>query len=849
MSIRNFLKSVFSGPLRDPENIIEPNDLIMQAVEQIPDRTYWYHNKAVDYPVFRDVVMKFTDKEKVDFILQQVQNVHVWNEKRRTQYVSEVSQKSHIAKAFIDQLFRSKMDLSEQNICDLAAAFIRYKKHVFNHVLGWPVKAMVGIVQKKYKGGILPASVENALWDIKNELSTHKKGYYDKQSIKVTEQIDTVIFEGKGSAKIKPVLFLGEDEFKTYANTLIIDLPEDEKNHWYKLITICQKANGSSPSKKFLTDGRLVIDELGVDKFKLMLSDWFAFIVKMKERQVPNQYYLQYHFLASVNAECIKGFVWQCISCADKELIQNIAALTDRVYRKIPGQGQTCTILGNAGIYTLHKVAGLDGISHLSRLKLKVKQASTQSLIEKYILQAANDRNIAPDAIEDLSIDDFAINNGTRQVEMGDFTALVGIEKIGKVSLTWQKKDGTVQKAEPALVKEKFASELKKLKADCKQIESTLSAQRNRLDRSLRGGRKLSWQHFKQYYFEHGLVSFIAHKLIWRFEKPAAVVDAMYLTDEWTDTESNSFTPDDSWQVSLWHPAAATLQQVRQWRTFLIGKEIQQPIKQAFREIYLLTDAEVNTNTYSNRMAGHILKQHQLNSLAKARGWRYSLQGAFDGGDNGTANLTLPEYNLVAEYWTNGIDTANGINGTGIFNYVSTDQIRFKNALTSAAIELIDVPLLAFTEVMRDVDLFVGVASIGNDPSWRDSGELPQYANYWQRYAFGDLNEISKGRKEILERLVPRLKIAHIASVTDKFLVVKGKKRTYKIHMGSTNILMEPNDQYLCIVPDRGKSDVAQNVFLPFEGDNGLSIILSKAFLLADDDKITDITITRQIDR
>ena len=39
--------------------------------------------------------------------------------------------------------------------------------------------------------------------------------------------------------------------------------------------------------------------------------------------------------------------------------------------------------------------------------------------------------------------------------------------------------------------------------------------------------------------------------------------------------------------------------------------EIQQPFKQAFREIYLLTDAEVNTRTYSNRMASHILKQHQ----------------------------------------------------------------------------------------------------------------------------------------------------------------------------------------------------------------------------------------------
>jgi hypothetical protein len=38
-------------------------------------------------------------------------------------------------------------------------------------------------------------------------------------------------------------------------------------------------------------------------------------------------------------------------------------------------------------------------------------------------------------------------------------------------------------------------------------------------------------------------------------------------------------------------------------------------------------------------------------------------------------------------------------------------------------------------------------------------------------------------------------------------------------------------------------------VQLPFEGDGTLSIILSKAFLLADDAKITDPTITSQLAR
>ncbi|MBK6275316.1 MAG: DUF4132 domain-containing protein [Saprospirales bacterium] len=130
--------------------------------------------------------------------------------------------------------------------------------------------------------------------------------------------------------------------------------------------------------------------------------------------------------------------------------------------------------------------------------------------------------------------------------------------------------------------------------------------------------------------------------------------------------------------VSLWHPATASVEEIKIWRDFLIQQQIQQPLKQAFREVYLLTAAEVNTKTYSNRMAAHVLKQHQFNSLAKIRGWKYSLLGCFDNGmDNGTASLNLPEYALKAEFWINEINADDAYNDTGIWNFVATDQVRF----------------------------------------------------------------------------------------------------------------------------------------------------------------------------
>ena len=149
---------------------------------------------------------------------------------------------------------------------------------------------------------------------------------------------------------------------------------------------------------------------------------------------------------------------------------------------------------------------------------------------------------------------------------------------------------------------------------------------------------------------------------------------------------------------------------------------------------------------------------------------------------------------------------------------------------------------------MRDIDLFVGVASVGNDPTWQDGGGDATRQGYWHSYSFGELSGTAKTRKEQLQRLVPRLKIADRCSFQDRFLVVRGDRRTYRVHLGSGNILMDPNDQYLCIVPGRGAvSGPAAKVHLPFEGDRTLSIILSKAFLLAEDAKITDPTIVSQI--
>jgi hypothetical protein len=853
MRINLFLKKLFFDEQPGNNNSGHFDELISKAWAQQKDNTYWWALKATDIAVFNEDVLLLSDKRKAAFMAYLLINIHNYYN-LRSSYSSNDTEygKKSIQQSFLSQLFRMKITLDEDDIEMMIRLALRYNKRS-GYPSAVPLKGILNQVQKKYSDGVLPPKIDAVLTDLKLRLKNSQEFCPELEASKLLDQLAEITSPSK--TQFTPVLFPGDDELPQLINSTIAALTEVEKSFWYSLIARAKKITGARPSKKFLDECGTIIQNMGAARFKEMITPWFEWLIGKKELEKLTPQILggttyqvsSYSLTSAPSTECLKGLIWMCAALNDTDILYLIDRLAERAYRKIPGYGQTSTVIGNACLYTLCKTEGLEGIGHLSRLKTRIKANSTLNLIEKYILQSAGERGLSVQQIESMAVEDFGLREDTVIIELPGYTACIRIEKVGKVKLTWQKADGTVQKSDPLAIKESHPGELKRVKSVAKQIELSLSAQRDRIDSSFKAGIKFDPDHFYRYYFNHGLMGYLSRRLIWTFKKAEETIAAYWLNGEWVDHKNQVVAVTDANEVWLWHPASATVEEVRLWRNFFMEKEIQQPIKQAFREVYLLTDAEINTRTYSNRMASHLLKQHQFNSLTKARNWKYMLQGQFDNGANGTASISLPAFGLYAEYWTEAVDAVDGVSDTGIFNYVSTDQVKFINSQTKENVQLIDVPVEVFSEVMRDVDLFVGVCSVGNDPEWRDNGGLPNYRNYWQSYSFGDLTEAGKGRREILERLLPALKIARVAHLKDKFLVVRGKKRTYKIHLGSTNILMEPNDQYLCIVPDRSQKNVTENVFLPFEGDLGLSVIISKAFLLAGDDKITDPTILSQI--
>jgi hypothetical protein len=550
----------------------------------------------------------------------------------------------------------------------------------------------------------------------------------------------------------------------------------------------------------------------------------------------------------AVNAQTLKGLVWAATLVADNaEVVRAIGRLGAACYRKIQWIGARSTAVANACVWALGAIPGSEAVAQLSVLRSKSKYRAAKSSVEKALNAAAQREGVSTEDLEELAVPKLGFTDvGRRTMQLGDNRAELFAQDTHKVELNWTNAKGKAQKSVPAAVKTDFAADLKELKAAQKELQKLLPALRTRIETGYLRKRRWKLPAWRERYLDHPVTGAVARRLIWKFTiDGAAPRNAIWHAGKLVNATGAPLDAlNDETKVELWHPISATVDEVVTWRSWLERHEVTQPFKQAHREIYLLTDAERNTNTYSNRFAAHIIRQHQFAALCTERGWRYRLQGNFDSAN--TPMIDLPQWDIRVEFWVEPVVTED-MSHMFIFNYVGTDQVRFYDLAAADPMPLADVPPLVFTEMMRDVDLFVGVCSVGNDPTWADN-EHRDYNAYWQTFSFGDLSATANTRREVLAKLLPRLTIADRCRLDEKFLIVRGDIRSYKIHLGSGNILMSPNDTYLCIVAGQGSSSRGTGkLFLPFEGDSVLSIILSKAFMLAEDTKISDPTITCQI--
>ncbi|MFC7244183.1 DUF4132 domain-containing protein [Catellatospora aurea] len=246
------------------------------------------------------------------------------------------------------------------------------------------------------------------------------------------------------------------------------------------------------------------------------------------------------------------------------------------------------------------------------------------------------------------------------------------------------------------------------------------------------------------------------------------------------------------------------------WQAEIVRRRLRQPVKQAFRELYVLTPAEREAVDVSRRFAGHTVTGRVAGQLLSGRGWRTH-------GDYAAYQATRPAGDLTAALRCD----FHGYFGMGD---VEIGELRFLSGRD--IVPLADVPPTVFSEVMRDLDLVVSVA--GTDPARLDSPARAQ------------------SRAEVLAALIDDLGLRRVA-VEGAVAVVHGSRAVYRVHLTSGSIHVEPGG-YLCVVPAGFGRKPHRRLFLPFADDDPMtSVVLSKVLLLAEDEKITDPSVLAQL--
>lgn len=259
--------------------------------------------------------------------------------------------------------------------------------------------------------------------------------------------------------------------------------------------------------------------------------------------------------------------------------------------------------------------------------------------------------------------------------------------------------------------------------------------------------------------------------------------------------------PLDLYKAKVWH----------QYQKVLFDRQLRQPFKQVFRELYVKLPEESGL-TASRMFAGNQIQPQKTAGCLKGRRWIADYE-------EGLQKIFYKE-NIIARIYA----LADWFSPSDV-EAPTLEWVEFSNRKTFELLTMEQVPDLIYSEVMRDVDLAVSVAHAGGvDPETSHS--------------------TIEMRRAIVEFNLPLFKIKNV-TLKDSHALIQGTRGNYSVHLGS-GVIHQEGGAMLNILPvhsqKRGK------LFLPFvDEDPKTAEIMSKIVLLAEDNKIKDPFILDQL--
>ena len=617
---------------------------------------------------------------------------------------------------------------------------------------------------------------------------------------------------------------------------------------WEGLLEHCRSLEQAAPGTKWKKRARELIGVLGEAEVYAAMLRWLALGPtpgQPAEARSPIE-----------DSPYQKGVVW-CLGQRDnREAALAIADFGIACLRKIPLLGAVSQKVGFSCVQALGAMECSEAVQQLTRLRVKVKYTVARRLIEKSLLQAAERSGLTVQALEDISVGNYGLDaKGEVKIDIGDASAIVRLDEDGQAGVAWQNADGKLVKSAPSHVKKAFPKEVRSVATLAKELEQVYFAQRTRLESSFLLPSGMPLAHWRQYFIEHPLLGFLGRKLIWVFRNDQGWErSGIWSGQAVTNPSGIPIDIGAAQTVRLWHPLASDPAEVQRWRERIFSAKIRQPFRQAFREFYQVTEDERQTRMYSNRFAKVLMRQHQLASLCRARGWDYRLMGAgFDGANIPTKKLD--PWSMRVEFYVDLpsdrdpslLDSALGEqSGAGINLFVGSDQVRFYRDSREVGVD--EVPAIVYSEVMRDVDLFTSVSAVGGDETWADQGDRGT-GIFSEGFNSGDLFGIIELRRESLSLVLPHTTIQDRCKLHETWLQVRGQLGTYRIEFawGGASLVTESGFRWLRI-PRKILDAIAIDFSaIPIDLDYRTESILRKAYVLADDWKIESPDLITQL--
>ena len=388
--------------------------------------------------------------------------------------------------------------------------------------------------------------------------------------------------------------------------------------------------------------------------------------------------------------------------------------------------------------------------------------------------------------------------------KLDDVDVYIKIDDLGQSEIIYEKAGKELKSLPTKLKKDKYIEDIKEVH---KNLKEQYRRSRKMLEEAMEDGTEFYGYEIENL-MTNPVIAPILKSLVFKMDKNLGYYEDKKLKS----VNKKSVAVKDDSLLKIAH--CFDLFESGDWASYqkdIFDRELKQPFKQVFRELYVKTVDEKGRDK-SLRYAGHQVQPTKTVALLKTRRWIID-------GQEGLEKVYYKK-NIIAKIFA----LADWFSPADI-EAPTLEEVQFFDRKTFKPILIDDVPDLIFTEVMRDIDLVVSVAHIGDvDPEASHS--------------------TIEMRKAIVEFNCKLFKLKNV-KFTENHVLIKGERAEYSIHLGS-GLIHQKAGSAINVLPVH--SQHRGRVFLPFiDDDPKTAEIMAKVILFAQDEKIKDVFILEQI--